>query len=75
VDNAHMPEAILIQGSPGQRSTRLDIDQLPGAVTLIGEPGRGGYAYAGQFAHRWDAIADLLRRGLAITARSFESRA
>jgi len=40
---------------------------VPGAPSLIGDPVRGGFAWAGQFPSRAAAVMTLLRRALAIS--------
>jgi hypothetical protein len=44
---------------------RVPIALPPGAVTLIGDPSTGGFAWAGRFASQAESIVALIRRAIA----------
>ena len=57
-----------------RRLVRVNVEQLPGAATLIGWPSGGGLAFAGRFASRAAAIVALLALALAIDEDSDADR-
>jgi len=57
---------------PDDRERRVAIAHRPGAVTLVSQPERGGYAWAGRFETRGAAISNLIRRALSLTVDEVE---
>jgi hypothetical protein len=57
---------------PETLARRVSIAHRPGAVTLVSQPERGGYTWAGRFETRGAAIANLIRRALSVTVDEVE---
>lgn len=62
-----------IMGHMVHTNVRVDVEHVPGAIALIGFPGRGGLVDLAGCDDRAVAVVELLRQALAMPARSREA--